>query len=177
MQIMNVQKRLIFTIVWLEELCVLYIPAGRTHPPQSSVWARWTSGWMPLRWASIRRTSPVVDTSAWILFSTSVSGTDVQCFISVKWNTQKVKVLSERCITFHFRVKLKTEIYTNILDMSLLQLLGIFYFFSFYSLIIFPCLFFPSSELAKMGVTLAGHQKKILSSVQSLQTQGTHVQV
>uniref|UniRef100_A0A673AA91 receptor protein-tyrosine kinase n=1 Tax=Sphaeramia orbicularis TaxID=375764 RepID=A0A673AA91_9TELE len=28
-----------------------------------------------------------------------------------------------------------------------------------------------------MGVTLAGHQKKILSSVQSLQTQGTHVQV
>ncbi|XP_047188154.1 ephrin type-A receptor 4b isoform X3 [Scophthalmus maximus] len=32
-------------------------------------------------------------------------------------------------------------------------------------------------ELAKMGVTLAGHQKKILSSVQSLQTQGTHVQV
>lgn len=35
----------------------------------------------------------------------------------------------------------------------------------------------PCSELAKMGVTLAGHQKKILSSVQSLQTQGTHVQV
>lgn len=33
------------------------------------------------------------------------------------------------------------------------------------------------SELAKLGVTLAGHQKKILSSVQSLQTQGTHVQV
>ncbi|XP_063741556.1 ephrin type-A receptor 4b isoform X2 [Eleginops maclovinus] len=32
-------------------------------------------------------------------------------------------------------------------------------------------------ELAKMGVNLAGHQKKILSSVQSLQTQGTHVQV
>ncbi|XP_040910348.1 ephrin type-A receptor 4b isoform X3 [Toxotes jaculatrix] len=32
-------------------------------------------------------------------------------------------------------------------------------------------------ELAKMGVSLAGHQKKILSSVQSLQTQGTHVQV
>ncbi|XP_029971164.1 ephrin type-A receptor 3-like isoform X2 [Salarias fasciatus] len=32
-------------------------------------------------------------------------------------------------------------------------------------------------ELAKMGVTLAGHQKKILSNVQSLQTQGTHVQV
>ena len=33
------------------------------------------------------------------------------------------------------------------------------------------------SELAKMGVTLAGHQKKILSSVQNLQTQGTHVRV
>ncbi|XP_076001006.1 ephrin type-A receptor 3-like [Genypterus blacodes] len=33
------------------------------------------------------------------------------------------------------------------------------------------------SELSKMGVSLAGHQKKILSSVQSLQTQGTHVQV
>ncbi|XP_031710966.1 ephrin type-A receptor 3-like isoform X3 [Anarrhichthys ocellatus] len=32
-------------------------------------------------------------------------------------------------------------------------------------------------ELAKMGVTLAGHQKKILSSVQSQQTQATHVQV
>ncbi|XP_023267325.1 ephrin type-A receptor 3-like isoform X2 [Seriola lalandi dorsalis] len=32
-------------------------------------------------------------------------------------------------------------------------------------------------ELAKMGVTLAGHQKKILSSAQGLQTQGTHVQV
>ncbi|CAJ1072002.1 ephrin type-A receptor 3-like isoform X2 [Xyrichtys novacula] len=32
-------------------------------------------------------------------------------------------------------------------------------------------------ELAKMGVNLAGHQKKILSSVQSLQTQGTHIQV
>ncbi|KAK5888841.1 hypothetical protein CesoFtcFv8_014896 [Champsocephalus esox] len=32
-------------------------------------------------------------------------------------------------------------------------------------------------ELAKMGVNLAGHQKKILSSVQALQTQGTHVQV
>ncbi|XP_058501485.1 ephrin type-A receptor 4b isoform X2 [Solea solea] len=32
-------------------------------------------------------------------------------------------------------------------------------------------------ELTKMEVTLAGHQKKILSSVQSLQTQGTHVQV
>uniref|UniRef100_A0A8C7ZU51 receptor protein-tyrosine kinase n=1 Tax=Oryzias sinensis TaxID=183150 RepID=A0A8C7ZU51_9TELE len=31
--------------------------------------------------------------------------------------------------------------------------------------------------LVKMGVTLAGHQKKILSSVQSLQTQGTHIQV
>ncbi|KAM3866316.1 ephrin type-A receptor 3-like [Diretmus argenteus] len=33
------------------------------------------------------------------------------------------------------------------------------------------------SELGKMGVTLAGHQKKILSSVQSMQTQGTHIQV
>uniref|UniRef100_A0A8D2ZRN1 receptor protein-tyrosine kinase n=1 Tax=Scophthalmus maximus TaxID=52904 RepID=A0A8D2ZRN1_SCOMX len=38
-------------------------------------------------------------------------------------------------------------------------------------------LYISVSELAKMGVTLAGHQKKILSSVQSLQTQGTHVQV
>lgn len=36
---------------------------------------------------------------------------------------------------------------------------------------------FVSSELAKMGVTLAGHQKKILSSVQSLHAQGTHIQV
>lgn len=34
-----------------------------------------------------------------------------------------------------------------------------------------------SSELAKMGVTLAGHQKKILSSVQNLQSQGSHVRV
>uniref|UniRef100_A0A8C5N8I6 receptor protein-tyrosine kinase n=1 Tax=Gouania willdenowi TaxID=441366 RepID=A0A8C5N8I6_GOUWI len=38
-------------------------------------------------------------------------------------------------------------------------------------------LYISVSELAKMGVTLAGHQKKILSSVQSLQTHGTHVQV
>uniref|UniRef100_A0A672IRY9 receptor protein-tyrosine kinase n=1 Tax=Salarias fasciatus TaxID=181472 RepID=A0A672IRY9_SALFA len=38
-------------------------------------------------------------------------------------------------------------------------------------------LYISISELAKMGVTLAGHQKKILSNVQSLQTQGTHVQV
>ncbi|XP_053185348.1 ephrin type-A receptor 4b isoform X1 [Scomber japonicus] len=38
-------------------------------------------------------------------------------------------------------------------------------------------LYISVSELTKMGVTLAGHQKKILSSVQSLQTQGTHVQV
>ncbi|XP_005721169.1 ephrin type-A receptor 3-like isoform X1 [Pundamilia nyererei] len=38
-------------------------------------------------------------------------------------------------------------------------------------------LYISVSELAKMGVSLAGHQKKILSSVQSLQTQGTHVQV
>uniref|UniRef100_A0A674DD85 receptor protein-tyrosine kinase n=1 Tax=Salmo trutta TaxID=8032 RepID=A0A674DD85_SALTR len=40
----------------------------------------------------------------------------------------------------------------------------------------FCCVLF-CSELIKMDVTLAGHQKKILSSVQSLQTQGTHVQV
>uniref|UniRef100_A0A4W6ESB0 receptor protein-tyrosine kinase n=1 Tax=Lates calcarifer TaxID=8187 RepID=A0A4W6ESB0_LATCA len=33
------------------------------------------------------------------------------------------------------------------------------------------------SSAGYMGVSLAGHQKKILSSVQSLQTQGTHVQV
>uniref|UniRef100_A0A3B3VK57 receptor protein-tyrosine kinase n=1 Tax=Poecilia latipinna TaxID=48699 RepID=A0A3B3VK57_9TELE len=32
-------------------------------------------------------------------------------------------------------------------------------------------------SIGTMGVTLAGHQKKILSSVQSLQAQGTHVQV
>ncbi|XP_069013184.1 ephrin type-A receptor 4b isoform X2 [Embiotoca jacksoni] len=38
-------------------------------------------------------------------------------------------------------------------------------------------LYISVSELAKMGVSLAGHQKKILSSMQSLQTQGTHVQV
>ncbi|XP_038126882.1 ephrin type-A receptor 4b isoform X2 [Cyprinodon tularosa] len=38
-------------------------------------------------------------------------------------------------------------------------------------------LYISVSELTKMGVTLAGHQKKILSSVQSLQAQGTHVQV
>ncbi|XP_061696049.1 ephrin type-A receptor 4b [Syngnathoides biaculeatus] len=38
-------------------------------------------------------------------------------------------------------------------------------------------LYISVSELAKMGVTLSGHQKKILSSVQSLQSQGTHVQV
>uniref|UniRef100_A0A674DAZ1 receptor protein-tyrosine kinase n=1 Tax=Salmo trutta TaxID=8032 RepID=A0A674DAZ1_SALTR len=38
-------------------------------------------------------------------------------------------------------------------------------------------LYITISELIKMDVTLAGHQKKILSSVQSLQTQGTHVQV
>ncbi|KAF3699212.1 Ephrin type-A receptor 3 [Channa argus] len=38
-------------------------------------------------------------------------------------------------------------------------------------------LYISVSELAKMGVNLAGHQKKILSSVQNLQTQGTHVQV
>ncbi len=39
--------------------------------------------------------------------------------------------------------------------------------------------FYPSflSELSKMGVTLVGHQKKILSAVQSLHAQGTHVQV
>ncbi|XP_042285844.1 ephrin type-A receptor 4b isoform X1 [Thunnus maccoyii] len=38
-------------------------------------------------------------------------------------------------------------------------------------------LYISVSELAKMGVTLAGHQKKILSGAQGLQTQGTHVQV
>ncbi|TWW72683.1 Ephrin type-A receptor 3 [Takifugu flavidus] len=38
-------------------------------------------------------------------------------------------------------------------------------------------LYISISELAKMGVTLAGHQKKILSSVQNLQSQGTHVRV
>ncbi|KAJ8384306.1 hypothetical protein AAFF_G00206630 [Aldrovandia affinis] len=38
-------------------------------------------------------------------------------------------------------------------------------------------MYISSSDLGDMGVTLAGHQKKILSSIQSLQTQGTHVQV
>ncbi|KAM6990152.1 ephrin type-A receptor 3-like isoform 1-T1 [Tautogolabrus adspersus] len=38
-------------------------------------------------------------------------------------------------------------------------------------------LYISVSELAKMDVNLAGHQKKILSSVQNLQTQGTHIQV
>ncbi|XP_060785606.1 ephrin type-A receptor 4b [Neoarius graeffei] len=33
------------------------------------------------------------------------------------------------------------------------------------------------SELSKMGVTLIGHQKKILASVQSMHAQGSHVQV
>uniref|UniRef100_A0A3B5A6B7 receptor protein-tyrosine kinase n=1 Tax=Stegastes partitus TaxID=144197 RepID=A0A3B5A6B7_9TELE len=37
--------------------------------------------------------------------------------------------------------------------------------------------FSSAGYVTKMGVSLAGHQKKILSSVQSLQTQGTHVQV
>lgn len=36
---------------------------------------------------------------------------------------------------------------------------------------------FSFSELSKMGVTLIGHQKKILASVQSLHAQGSHVQV
>ncbi|XP_056148955.1 ephrin type-A receptor 4b isoform X2 [Lampris incognitus] len=38
-------------------------------------------------------------------------------------------------------------------------------------------LYISVSELGKMGVSLAGHQKKILSSVQSLQAHGTHIQV
>ncbi|XP_034147329.1 ephrin type-A receptor 4b isoform X2 [Esox lucius] len=38
-------------------------------------------------------------------------------------------------------------------------------------------LYISISELVKMDVTLAGHQKKIISSVQSLLTQGAHVQV
>ncbi|XP_068196172.1 ephrin type-A receptor 4b isoform X2 [Antennarius striatus] len=38
-------------------------------------------------------------------------------------------------------------------------------------------LYISVSELAKMGVSLAGHQKRILSSVEGLQTQGTHIQV
>lgn len=36
---------------------------------------------------------------------------------------------------------------------------------------------FSLSELSKMGVTLVGHQKKMVSAVQSLHAQGTHVQV
>uniref|UniRef100_A0A8C1Z6H8 receptor protein-tyrosine kinase n=1 Tax=Cyprinus carpio TaxID=7962 RepID=A0A8C1Z6H8_CYPCA len=38
-------------------------------------------------------------------------------------------------------------------------------------------LYISLCELSKMGVTLVGHQKKILSAVQSLHAQGTHVQV
>ncbi|XP_016133254.1 ephrin type-A receptor 3-like [Sinocyclocheilus grahami] len=38
-------------------------------------------------------------------------------------------------------------------------------------------LYISMCELSKMGVTLVGHQKKILSAVQSLHAQGTHVQV
>ncbi|XP_041120607.1 ephrin type-A receptor 3-like [Polyodon spathula] len=38
-------------------------------------------------------------------------------------------------------------------------------------------LYISTSELGKLGITLAGHQKKILSSIESLQTQGTHLQV
>ncbi|KAG5847292.1 hypothetical protein ANANG_G00124480 [Anguilla anguilla] len=38
-------------------------------------------------------------------------------------------------------------------------------------------IYINSSDLGNMGVTLVGHQKKILTSIQSLQTQGTHVQV
>lgn len=56
---------------------LLYISAGRTRPLQSSVWTRWMTGWKPSRWASTRRTSPVLDTSAWTPSSTSVSGTDL----------------------------------------------------------------------------------------------------
>ncbi|CAM4589420.1 unnamed protein product [Leuciscus chuanchicus] len=38
-------------------------------------------------------------------------------------------------------------------------------------------LYISLCELSKMGVTLVGHQKKIVSAVQSLHAQGTHVQV
>ncbi|XP_077077905.1 ephrin type-A receptor 3-like isoform X1 [Siphateles boraxobius] len=38
-------------------------------------------------------------------------------------------------------------------------------------------LYISLCELSKMGVTLVGHQKKIISAVQSLDAQGTHVQV
>ncbi|KAF4089610.1 hypothetical protein AMELA_G00068210 [Ameiurus melas] len=38
-------------------------------------------------------------------------------------------------------------------------------------------IYISASELSKMGVTLVGHQKKILASVQSLHAQGSHVQV
>ncbi|XP_061097396.1 ephrin type-A receptor 4b isoform X2 [Conger conger] len=38
-------------------------------------------------------------------------------------------------------------------------------------------IYINSSDLGNMGVTLVGHQKKILTSIQSLQTQGTQVQV
>ncbi|XP_068136484.1 ephrin type-A receptor 3-like isoform X2 [Hyperolius riggenbachi] len=38
-------------------------------------------------------------------------------------------------------------------------------------------LYLSNSELSKIGITLAGHQKKILSSIQNLQALGTHVQI
>ncbi|XP_066454033.1 ephrin type-A receptor 3-like isoform X3 [Eleutherodactylus coqui] len=38
-------------------------------------------------------------------------------------------------------------------------------------------LYLSNSELTKMGITLTGHQKKILSSIQNLQALGTHVQI
>ncbi|XP_041419444.1 ephrin type-A receptor 3 isoform X2 [Xenopus laevis] len=38
-------------------------------------------------------------------------------------------------------------------------------------------LYLSSNELSKMGITLAGHQKKILASTQNLQVLGTHLQI
>ncbi|XP_040204621.1 ephrin type-A receptor 3-like [Rana temporaria] len=38
-------------------------------------------------------------------------------------------------------------------------------------------LYLSNSELSKIGINLAGHQKKILSSIQNLQALGTHVQI
>ncbi|CAH2246341.1 ephrin type-A receptor 3-like [Pelobates cultripes] len=38
-------------------------------------------------------------------------------------------------------------------------------------------MYLNSSELSRIGITLAGHQKKILSSIQNLQALGTHLQI
>lgn len=87
---------------------VLQISAGRTQLRESSMLAQWTSGWSPSRWASIRRTSPVLDMSVWSQYCTSVWGTDNWChnrwLISIKWNTPNVNTVSEWRITLPLSV-------------------------------------------------------------------------